>query len=44
MSKKYKYVKMMYDLHRITASKVWEYADSGDITEEEAMRICGPRP
>lgn len=40
----YKKIKMMYDLRRITAAQVWEYADNGYITEEQAARICGARP
>ena len=40
----YKKIKLMYDMHRITAAKVWEYADEGVITQEQAARICGPRP
>lgn len=40
----YKKIKMMYDLRRITAAQVWEYADNGVITEEQAARICGARP
>lgn len=44
MSGMYKSIKMRYDLKRITAADVWSYADEGIITEDEAMRICGPRP
>lgn len=44
MSAKYRVIKAKYDLHKITAARVWEYCDAGDITEEEAARICGPRP
>lgn len=40
----YRFIKMRYDLHKITASDVWAYADSGVITEEEAAKICGARP
>ena len=40
----YKKIKLKYDMHRITAAQVWEYADDGVITEEEAARICGPQP
>ena len=40
----YRKIKMMYDMHRITANRVWEYADDGVITEEEAAKICGARP
>lgn len=44
MSKKYRFIKMLYDLKKITVYDVWNYADNGDITEEEASLICGPRP
>lgn len=40
----YKKIKMKYDMRRITATQVWEYADEGIITEEEAAKICGARP
>ena len=40
----YSYIKLRYQLRKITALDVWAYADEGKITEEEAMRICGPRP
>ena len=40
----YKFIKLRYDLHKITASDVWAYADSGVITSEETIRICGARP
>ena len=39
----YKFIKLRYDLHKITASDVWAYADSEVITPEKAMRICGAR-
>ena len=38
------WIKMRYKLHKITAADVWAYADSGAITEEQALMICGPRP
>lgn len=41
---KYQLIRNMYRLHRITAAQVWEYADNGDITEAQALMICGPRP
>lgn len=41
---KYQLIKTMYRLHRITAAEVWAYADAGDITEAQAVSICGPRP
>ena len=37
-------IRTKYKLHRITAEDVWAYADAGDITEEQAVLICGPRP
>lgn len=40
----YAIIKMKYDRKKITAEQVWEYVDSGDITAEQAARICGPRP
>lgn len=40
----YKFIKLRYTLKKITAADVWAYADDGTITEEEATRICGPRP
>ncbi len=43
-SKKYNLVRVMYLTKRIVAKEVWEYADDGTITEDEAVRICGPRP
>lgn len=44
MSPKYNFIRAMYRLKKITAAEVWAYADAGDITEEEAAKICGPRP
>lgn len=44
MSAQYKVIKAKYDLKKISAARVWEYADDGAITGEEAARICGPRP
>jgi len=41
---KYQLIKTMYRLHKITAAQVWGYADSGEITAEQAISICGPRP
>lgn len=40
----YNFIKIQYERHKISASKVWEYADKGVITEEEAISICGLRP
>lgn len=44
MSPKYNFIRVMYKMHKINAEDVWEYADNGEITEEEAEMICGPRP
>ncbi len=41
---KYQLIRNMYRLHKITAAQVWAYADSGEITEAQAVKICGPRP
>lgn len=38
------FIKLRYQMHKITASDVWDYADQGVITESQAMRICGARP
>lgn len=43
-SKKYNLIRVMYLTKRVTAAEVWEKMDTGDITEEEAVKICGPRP
>ncbi len=40
----YALIRTMYKLHRLTAAQVWEKADKGDITAEQATLICGPRP
>ncbi len=44
MSKKYTFFSNMYRIQRITAAQVWTYADKGEITNDEAVQICGPRP
>lgn len=44
MNAKYSLIRTMYRTKRITAAQVWEYADKEVITEDEAIRICGPRP
>ena len=43
MGKKYKTLKLKFDLGMITAAQVWAHVPT-DLTEEEAARICGPRP
>lgn len=40
----YKTIKLQYQLHMITAKKVWDYADKNIISREEAAKICGARP
>jgi hypothetical protein len=40
----YQWIKLRYQLKKITAAEVWAYADAGSITEVEAAKICGPRP
>lgn len=43
-SAKYNFYRNMYRMKRITAADVWEAADNGEITTDEAVTICGPRP
>lgn len=38
------FYKMMYRMHRITADQIWNKVDTGELTKEQALRICGPRP
>lgn len=40
----YALIKLKYRMKKITAAQVWDYADEGQITEEQAATICGPRP
>ena len=40
----YNIVKTKYKLHQITAAGVWAYVDSGKLTHEQAVSICGARP
>ena len=40
----YKFFKIQHDMGNLTAAQVWEKADAGYITEEQAASICGPRP
>lgn len=37
-------IRTRYRLHKITAIEVWAYVDSGELTEAQAIQICGPRP
>lgn len=41
---KYQLIKNLYRMHRITAAEVWACADAGEITEAQAISICGARP
>lgn len=41
---KYQLIRNMYRLRRITAVDVWNYVYDGEITEAQAISICGPRP
>lgn len=36
--------KHLYRMKKITAEQIWERVDSGAISAEEAVKICGPRP
>lgn len=41
----YKFIKMQYKLHAITEAQVWQMADAGRITADQAEKITGkPRP
>ncbi len=40
----YTLIRMKYRRGELTAAEVWAYADRGTITEEQAIKICGPRP
>lgn len=44
MSKRYKIIRNLYRMHKIDARTVWEYVDSKELTENEVILICGPRP
>lgn len=35
---------LLYRMKKITAAQIWEHVDSGAISAEEAVKICGPRP
>lgn len=35
---------MLYRMKKITAAGIWTKVDAGVISEEEAIKICGPRP
>ncbi len=38
------FYKMMYRMRRITATQIWVKVDTGELTKDQALRICGPRP
>lgn len=40
----YQIIRGKYKRHEITAAQVWECADEGKITLQQAFAICGPRP
>lgn len=44
MSKLFNLIRTRYRLHKITSEDVWKFVDSNDITADEAVQICGPRP
>lgn len=35
---------LLYRMKKITAAQIWEKADAGVISAEDALKICGPRP
>lgn len=35
---------LLYRMKKITAAQIWKRVDSGAISAEEAVKICGPRP
>lgn len=39
----FNFIRTQYRLGHLTAAQVWELADAGKITDEQAMQICGPR-
>lgn len=40
----YAIIRTRYQLRKIAAERVWQYADEGIITDTQAASICGPRP
>ena len=40
----YNFLRTQYRLRKVTVAQVWEAADEGKITAEQAVTICGPRP
>lgn len=39
-----KMLKNRYKMGKITAAEIWAMVDAGDLTEAQAVLICGPRP
>lgn len=35
---------ILYRMKKVTAADIWAKVDAGAISEEEAIKICGPRP
>ena len=35
---------LVYDRGKLTAAQIWAKVDAGLLTEDEAVKICGPRP
>lgn len=35
---------LLYRMKKITVAQIWEKVDAGILSEEEALKICGPRP
>ena len=40
----YTIIKTRYKQGKITAAEVWAYVDTGKITHDQAVSICGARP
>ena len=38
------FLKIIYRMHRITAQEIWDKVDNGELTNTQALHICGPRP
>lgn len=44
MNKPIAFIKIMYNLHKITAEEVWAMVDGVTFTEEQAFAITGIKP
>lgn len=44
MSKLFQIIRTQYRMHKISSVEVWLYVAIGNITETEAVTICGPKP